>query len=206
MLWLYIILGILLFILLILLIPIKVRASYANDFSLLLIIGFVRLRLYPPKPKKEKKAKKKKQKKPEEKSEKSEKEKTNLLKEKGLSWFVNLIKKVAELAIGVLKDFFKHIIIKKMMISIKVSGKDAADTAVQYGHYCSVVYPAVGTIARTTNCKKYGVDIAPDFDEDAKSEYRLEFEAKILVLWLIGIVFKHGIKGLKLLLELNKGE
>lgn len=183
-------------------IPIKVKASSAGGFSFVLIIGFVRLRLYPPKPKKEKKPKKAKKKKKES-PDKPEKEKTNLIKEKGLSWFVNLIKKVAGLAAGVLKDFFKHIIIRKMMISVSVAGEDAADTAVKYGYCCSAVYPAVGIVARAANCKNYGVDITPNFEENAKSEYSFELEAKTLVLWLAALVIKHGIKGLKLLLEFN---
>ncbi|MCD8025905.1 MAG: DUF2953 domain-containing protein, partial [Clostridiales bacterium] len=129
--------------------------------------------------------------------------KKSLLKEKGLSWVVELIKKIADLAAGVLKDFFKHIIIKNFDESIQVSGDDAADTAVNYGRLCSVVYPAVGTVARVVKCKSYGVDITPDFDEKAKSEYEFYLCAKITMFFVVGLVLRHGIKGIKLLLELK---
>ena len=64
MLWLYILIGIILFLLLILLIPVGVRACYNEGFIAELKIGFVTIKLYPPKPKKPKKEKKKKKKEP----------------------------------------------------------------------------------------------------------------------------------------------
>lgn len=189
MLWLYILLGILLFFLLILLIPIKIKLEYQNKLVLFLYIGFVKLRLIPSKPKKSKKEKSKV--KTAEKTKEPEKN-NNIIKEKGVSWLVNLIKKIAELAGGVLKDFFKHIIIKKLMLSIVVAEEDAAKTAVNYGYYCSAVYPAVGIIVRNVKCKKYGIDIKPDFDENAKSCYYAELEAKIRVLWILAVLFGNG--------------
>ena len=58
MLWLYILLGILLVIFLLLLTPVKLKASYNENFRCILKIGFVKFSLYPPKPKKKKKKKK----------------------------------------------------------------------------------------------------------------------------------------------------
>ena len=121
MLWLNIIIGIILFILLILLIPVGVRASYSDDLLVKLKIGFVSIRLYPPKPKKPKKKKEPSHAKEKEKKEK--KKKPSLLKEKGVSWFVELIKQAAILAGGVLKDFFRHLVIKSMQISITYVGQ-----------------------------------------------------------------------------------
>lgn len=189
MLWLYILLGILLFILLILLIPIGLKLKYQNKLELWLYIGFVKLRLIPAKPKKLKKEKGKR--KTEEKPKEPEKKK-NIIQEKGLSWLVSLIKKAAELAGGVLKGFFKHIIIKKFMLSISVADEDAAKTAVNYGYYCSAVYPSVGIIAGAVKCKKYGVDIKPNFAEKAKSNYFVELETKIRLIWILSVVIGHS--------------
>ena len=202
MIFLYILLGIILLIALLMLIPVGLKVSYDKDFKCLLKIGFVPITLYPQKPKKPKKKKHKpkhyeKKQKPE-----KEKKKINLLEEKGLSWFINLIKRVANLAGDVLKDFFRHILIKKFMLSIRVAGDDAADTAVKYGYCCSAVYPAVGIIVWAVKCKDYGIDISPNFEENATPEIMIELEAKILVLWLVILVLKHGIKGLKLLKDL----
>ena len=201
MLWLYILLGILLVIFLLLLTPVKLKASYNENFRCVLKIGFVKFSLYPPKPKKKKKKKKPKKADEEQKSEETKKE--SLIKEKGISWLFDLIKKIADLAVGALKDFFRHIIVKKLMLSINIAGKDAADTAVKYGYCCSAVYPAFGIIVGAVKCKNYGVDISPDFEEKAKSAVNMELEAKIKILWLLALVLKHGYKGLKLLVDLK---
>lgn len=198
MLWLYILFGILLFILLVLLIPVGIKLKYQNELQLFLYIGFVKLRLIPEKPKKTKKEKAKK--KTENKTDEPEKNK-NIIKEKGLPWLVSLLKKLAELAGGVLKDFFKHIIIRKLMLSITVASDDAAKTAVNYGYYCSAVYPAVGLIAGAVKCKKYGVDIKPNFDENAKSNYFVELEAKIRILWILSVLLSHGKEIIEVLKE-----
>lgn len=201
MLWLYILLGILLVIFLLLLMPVKLKASYNEDFRCCLKIGFVKIQLYPQKPKKKKK--KKKPEKAEEKTKHEEKKKESLIKEKGISWLFDLIKKIADLAVGALKDFFRHIIVKKLMLSINIAGNDAADTAVKYGYCCSAVYPAFGIIVGAVKCKSYGVDISPNFEEKAKSAVNMELEAKIKILWLLALVLKHGYKGLKLLTDLK---
>lgn len=199
MLWLYILLGILLVIFLLLLTPVKLKASYNENFRCILKIGFVKFSLYPPKPKK----KKKKPKKADEEQKSEETKKESLIKEKGISWLFDLIKKIADLAVGALKDFFRHIIVKKLLLSISIAGSDAADTAVKYGYCCSAVYPAFGIIVGAVKCKKYGVDISPDFEEKAKSVVNMELEARIKILWLLVLVIKHGIKGLKLLIDLK---
>ena len=116
---------------------------------------------------------------------------------------MNLIKRVAELAVFALQDFFSHILIKKLSLSISVAGDDAADTAIKYGKYCAVVYPAVGTIVRAVKCKGYGVDINPNFSEKAETEINFDFVARVFVFRLVALAVKHGIKGLKLLAEVK---
>ena len=199
MLWLYILLVILLVIFLLLLMSVKLKASYNEDFRCSLKIGFIKIQLYPQKPKKKKKPPKK----DDEKSKHEEKKKESLIKEKGISWLFDLIKKISDLAVGALKDFFRHIIVKKLMLSISIAGDDAADTAVKYGYCCSAVYPAFGIIVGAVKCKSYGVDISPNFQEKAKSAVNMELEAKIKILWLLALVLKHGYKGLKLLADLK---
>lgn len=200
MLWLYILLGILLVLFLLLLMPVKLKATYNEDFRCVLKIGFVKFSLYPTKPKKKKK---KKPKKADEEQKSEETKKESFIKEKGISWLFDLIKKIADLAVGALKDFFRHIIVKKLLLSISIAGSDAADTAVKYGYCCSAVYPAFGIIVGAVKCKKYGVDISPNFEEKAKSAVNMELEARIKILWLLALVIKHGIKGLKLLIDLK---
>lgn len=204
MLWLYILLGIVLFVVLVMFIPITLRASYKENFWCAVYIGFVKLQLVPAKPKKEKKKKKaKKQTSKTEQPKKKEEKKPSLIKKYGIEWLLNLIKRVAELAVSALQDFFSHILIKKFSLSISTAGDDAADTAIKYGKYCAIVYPAVGTIVRVVKCKGYGVDINPNFSEKAETEINFDFVARVFTFRLIGLAVKHGIKGLKLLAEVK---
>ena len=203
MLWLYILLGIALFVALVMFIPITLRASYKEDFWSAVYIGLVKLQLVPAKPKKEKKKKVKKQTPKTEQPKKATEKKPSLIKKYGIEWLLNLIKRVAELAVSALQDFFSHILIKKFSLSISAAGDDAADTAIKYGKYCAVVYPAVGTIVRVVKCKGYGVDINPNFSEKAETEINFDFAARIFAFRLIGLAVKNGIKGLKLLAEVK---
>lgn len=202
MLWLYILLGIVLLFAIILAIPIKVFVRYKNSFFCRLHIGFVRIILYPPQPKK-KKAKKEKTEQQKPAPQKEEKKENDFLKELGLSGVVNLFTKLVELASGVLKDLFAHIIIKSFALSIKVAGNDAADTAVKYGKVCSVVYPLTSALIRSMKYSDYGVDILPDFKENAVSSVEFFAIFKTRVIHLVKIAFKHGFKALKMLLELR---
>ena len=203
MLWLYILLGIALFVALVMFIPITLRASYKEKFWCAVYIGFVKLQLVPAKPKKGKKKKVKKQTPKTEQPKKATEKKPSLIKKYGIEWLLNLIKRVAELAVSALQDFFSHILVKKLSLSISVAGDDAADTAIKYGKYCAVVYPAVGTIVRAVKCKGYGVDINPNFSEKAETEINFDFVARVFVFRLVALAVKHGIKGLKLLTEVK---
>lgn len=202
MLWLYILLGIVLLFAIILAIPVKVCVRYKNSFFCRLHIGFVRIILYPTQPKK-KKAKKKKTEQQKPAPKKEEKKENDFLKELGLSGVVNLFTKLVELASGVLKDLFAHIIIKSFALSIKVAGNDAADTAVKYGKVCSVVYPLTSALIRSMKYSDYGVDILPDFKENAESSVEFFAIFKTRVIHLVKIAFKHGFKALKMLMELK---
>ncbi len=205
--WFYILLAILLFIALILIIPIGVRADFEKELKVTLKIGFVPVTLYPPKPKKPKKKKEKKPKKKEKpKEEKPKEKKPSIIKEKGIMWLVDTIKQAAALALGALKDFFRHLKIKQLNVSIIYHGEDASDTAVKYGYFCLSVYPAVSILAGIAKCRSYGVDIAPDFDDTHTSRYAVDIHVSTRVFWLLALVFRHGFKALRLLIRLKSGK
>ncbi len=204
--WLYILLGIILLIILILLIPIGVKAGFEGELKAVLKIGFIPIPLYPPKPKKEKKKKEKPKEPKEEKDEKPKQKKPGLIQEKGIMWLIDVIHQAAELALGALKGFFKHLQIKRLNISIIYHGEDAEDTAVKYGYFCLSVYPAVSILVKASNCKRYGVDIAPNFNDGEESKYAVDIYAYIRVLWIVALVFRYGFKALKLLISLRRGK
>ena len=204
--WLYIVLGIVLLIALILFIPVGVRADFKDELKVVLKIGFISIPIYPPKPKKEKEKKPDEEKKEEKKEEKPKEKKPNIIQEKGILWLVDTIREAAKLAMGALKSFFKHLKIKHLNISISYCGEDASDTAVKYGYFCLTVYPAVSILVKASGCKKYGVDIAPNFNEGQESQYAVDIQLYIRVFWIVALVFRYGFKALKLILALRSGK
>ena len=204
--WLYIVLGIILFILLILLIPVGVKAGFEGELKAVLQIGFIPITLYPPKPKKEKKPKEKKPEEEKPKEEKPKEKRPSLIQEKGILWLIDLIREAASLAAGALKGFFKHLKIKRLNISISYCGEDAEDTAVKYGYFCLAVYPAVSILVKASDCRQYGVDIAPDFNEGSESRYAVDIYAYIRIIWVVAVALRYGFRALKLLLSLRRGK
>ena len=205
----YILIGIILFIVLILIIPVGVDVGFEDELWAKLGIGFLSITLYPPKPKKPEKEKKKKKKEKEKekpKEEEPKEKKPNIIKEKGIEWLIECIRQAAIIAGGVLRDFFRHLKIKKLNISITYAGKDADDTAVKYGYFCLSVYPAVSILTSVSKCKNYGVDIAPDFTVGHKSFFSADISLRIRIFWIFALVFKHGFKAIKLLWSLRRGK
>ncbi len=204
--WLYILLGIILFIVLLLLIPVGVKAEFKDSLKVALKIGFVSVQLYPPKPKKPKKEKKRPKEEKEEKEKEPKEKKPSIIKEKGIMWLVDFIKEAASLAADALKSFFSHVVIKRLNLSISYHGEDASDTAVKYGYLCLSVYPAVSILVKAAKCRNYGVDISPDFSENGESKCDADIYARTRIVWLFAIVFRYGFKALKLLLKLRGGK
>ena len=120
-------------------------------------------------------------------------------------WLVDVIREAAQLATGALKSFFRHLQIKRLNISISYHGEDAEDTAVKYGYFCLSVYPAVSILVKASNCKQYGVDISPNFNDGEESRYAIDIYAYIRVFWLVALVFRYGFKALKLIISIKRG-
>ena len=204
--WLYILLGIILLIVLLLMTTVGVKANFDKELRAVLKIGFFSYQLYPPKPKRKKKKPVKKEPKEEKPAEeKKKKKKPGLIQEKGILWLVDLLRDAASLAAGALKSFFKHLVIKRLSISISYHGEDADDTAVKYGYFCLAVYPAVSILVKAAGCKSYGVDISPDFTEGADSRYFIDIYVRIRIFWIFAMVFRYGFKALRLLISLKSG-
>ena len=204
---LYIILGILLLLFLITLIRVQVFAQYSETLTLTLKVLFVKIRLIPPpdKPKKKKKPKKEKPKKKasetqktEEKEEKEKKKKPSYLsklkEKKGLSGLISLFTSLAQIAVGMLKNIFSHIVIKKLDVGIALAGGDSSSVALNYGRVCSALYPAVNVIAAATVCENYNVVVEPVFDPDKKTEVYADVHAYLRIIFVLAAAIKAAFK------------
>lgn len=187
---LYIVFGILLFIFLLLLCPVRVRLDYTDKLSVMIHFLFLKFRISPPdKEKIEKEGKKKASKTAT--GPKGEKKKKNFLytlyKEEGFSGALHFLKAIADIlkdaAIGILS----HLVIRLMDVRLIIAGEDAANTAVLYGGVCSAVFPLLSWICSCAKVRKYHADIHPDFIAlKSKAEIALEFSILPLFVLITG--------------------
>ncbi len=205
---LYIILGIIAFIVLLLLIPLNIYLEYDDEVRLKIGYLFLKFTILPQQPEKPKKGKKKKapEKKTEVKKKEPEPKKKNPILEyadkHGLDGLLELVKVIAKIVVDVLKRTAKHLIIKKLVIRAVIAGEDSADTALKYGYACSVIYPALAMIEQNTRLKFHCEDISAGFLCE-KTVVELELIAKIKPLWLLGIVISAALKFLKAIAKQN---
>lgn len=72
----------------------------------------------------------------------------------------NLLKEV--------KDTFGHCTVKKLWLTYKCTGEDAAEAAINYGKLCAVVYPFIGLVHSLfkVKMKNERVNLLCDYDGD----------------------------------------
>jgi len=188
---LYIILGIVLFLVAVLSIPVVLDMEYGDVFKLRVSWLFVKFNILPKdesekKPKKEKKPKAEKpqaEKAPTETSVTDAPKKDNPIKifyeDQGVLGIVELINNVASYLGKFSKGFLKSIYIKKLRIRIWVTEGDAAQTAIKYGKFCQMIYPPLGFICSSCHVKDYDVNIWAEYCGD---KTKGEFETKVALI------------------------
>ncbi len=209
---LYIILGILLFLLVVLSLPVNIYAEYKDSFVLAVRWLFVKIYIYPPSDKKKKKPKKEKKPKEEKPKEEAQKEepattaepKENFIKtfynNQGVPGILELISSIAKKLGAGLKGIGRSFYIRRLWLRINVGGGNSADVAVKYGKMCSGVYPAMGYILSVVHSKNCSVKVQPDF-LGGKTEGAFSLHLAVIPSKLIGAAL---VMGIKLLIELIK--
>lgn len=222
--FLYTVLGIIVFIIVLFLIPVRVTAHYEDTFEMSVQYGFIKIKLFPQKEKKNenKKTKKKKEKpvkqekKPDtqnkkKKSDKNEKiKKDNIFvtfyKNQGFEAVIQLIADAMSAVTGMFGGIFRHFVFRELFLEMKISGSDAAATAIKYGQISAAVFPAMGYICSKAKVKKYNIDISPDFLA-VKDKAMFHFQFGICPIFVTNSVITAGFKLLKnVLLKLIKAQ
>ncbi len=211
--FLYALLGIILFIIVLFLIPVRVTAHYEGTFEMYVQYLFLKIRLFP-KEEKEKKSKKKK----EQKEKDDKKDQNKKPKEKGdnifLSFYNNqgfegvlqLIADALNAVGGMFGGIFRHFVFRELYLEMKVSGSDAAETAIKYGKISSAVFPAMGYLCSKARVKKYNIDISPDFLA-VKDEAMFHLKFGLSPIFATNSVIAAGFKLFKnVLLKLIKSQ
>jgi len=222
---LWVLLGLVGFILLLLCLPVYVVASYKEKLELSVRVLFVGVPLVPKKEKKPqpewvegvkntaakagkgiKRAakntaafledklgislkKKKKEKKPQtaEKAEEKQEKKGALgamLEDRGFSGLAELIMTVAGLAYKRAGGILRGVTIDRLELDINIGGEDAAQTAVSYGRWCALLFPAITVIlGAVRRCRFRNVRISPDFcSEESHGEMYVRLHAYPLLV------------------------
>lgn len=180
---LYILLGILGFLLFILClvgtIKLSVRAAYCQSPLLIVGIGPFKLILAdgekqekpkeepPAKPSGKKKTKKKKKK------EKKPKKPSKVKEQPPLT---SVITSFRDLLVGLVRSFKRHLKIEELRLRVLVASEDAAKTAMEYGAVCALVEPVYLLAAQAHRVKKDRVYVGVECDFLAdKPEVDAEF-------------------------------
>ena len=185
---LFVILGIIVFFILLLSVPVVLDMEYIETFKLKVSWLFIKVNILPKdekKKKKEKKPKKPKKEKEEDddKEDKEKVEKENPLKifyeDQGVLGIVDLINNCASYLGKFTKGFLKSIYIRRLRLRIWVTEGDAAQTAIKYGKFCQMIYPPLGYICSSCHVKDYDVNIWAEYCGD---KTKGEFETRVALI------------------------
>lgn len=216
---LYIFLGIILFFIAVLSVPVLLDLEYTEAFKCKVSWLFLKFNIYPPtNEKKEKKPKEVKEEKPADKAQKPTSAETdntvkkdNFIKtfynNQGVLGIIELISNCASFLGKFSKGFLKSIYIKKLYIDISVTESDAAKTALRYGKICQEIYPPLGFICSSCHVKNYRVNIFANYCGDktkGQFETRVALVPRSVINAGIALVIRLGVQLFKVVLSNNK--
>ncbi len=208
---LYTLLGIISFIIVLFLIPVRVTGHYEGTFEMYVKYLFIRIKIFPSeekkkKPEKEKKNKKEKKPKEEKPKEKGDNIFLTFYNNQGFEGVIQLIADSLNAIGGLFGGIFRHFVFRELYLEMKIAGSDAAETAIKYGKISSAVFPAMGLLCTKARVKKYNVDISPDFLAN-KDEAMFHFQFGLSPIFVTNSVIAAGFKLFKnVLLKLIKSQ
>lgn len=208
---LYIIGGLLALIALVLSSPISVRFFFYREAPELVVrVWGVPKRVLPRPPKKHsekkpiKKAKKQKKKTKDEKPSVF-KELIDTLKEDGVGSILRMMGELSVILKQAVGGLFRSVTVTNLQLQMRVSGKDAAAAATNYGKVCAAFYPLYGVFRSGVRVKKQDVDIRPDFLEEGNAVL-IDVTARISLWKLTGAALKVGWSLLRLYIQKETNE
>jgi hypothetical protein len=194
-----IVLGIVIFLLFLLILPITVSANFENELTAKVSYLFFHYKILPQPEKPKQLEKNNKEKKEEKQEENSTISKIKgIINQKGLPGFLNIIKDFVSVGTGAAKKLFSRVTIQTVSVHIEVADEDAAQAAILYGYTCSVVYPAMSLLVNNLKCKEYQIHIHADFKEK-KSKVQFYIKAQVRLLFILKITLTALLQSLKVL-------
>ena len=186
---LYIFLGIILFILAVLMIPVHVAADYKDEFSLKIkFLFFFKYVIFPMKEKKKEKEEKQKEKPKTEETEKPKKEKRKMTLEEIIDTFIDYVNKFGPGAKMILRNIRFH----SFELYWKVTAEDAAACGLKYGKICAWLSGVFGFFRNFVKIENPKIKVFPDFISEKDEIYGgadIEFNPLIVIIGALRIAF-----------------
>ena len=186
---LYIFLGIILFILAVLMIPVHVAADYKEEFSLKIkFLFFFKYVIFPMKEKKKEKEEKQKEKPKTEETEKPKKEKRKMTIEEIIDTVIDYVNKFGPGAKMILLNIRFH----RLELYWKVTAEDAAACGLKYGKICAWLSGVFGFFRNFVKIEKPKIKVFPDFISEKDEIYGgadIEFNPLIVIIGALRIAF-----------------
>ena len=199
---LYVLLGIITFLMLVLSFRITLNGEFFDEFKLNVQWLFLKFQIIPAPqkkdkpPKKEKPLKEKTEETVEETTASAEKKENIFLKfynNQGFDGVIQLIKNAANSLGKLMTSLKKHIVLRELYLWMTVSSGDAAQTAIDYGSLCQTVFPALSFICSNLTVKKYDVEIDPDFI-GVKNNAQFAFSVSVRPIFILNAVIVLAIR------------
>lgn len=186
--------------------PVGVSLIYnADGLFLSILLGLVKIRLFPKKTKKEKRVKKEKSLKEKPKTENKKKSEPKDKKPKGesggkLTDFLPLV----NVAMRLLGSFRRKLRLNRLEINLIMAGGDPCDLAVNYGKAWAAIGNLFPLLEQVFVIKKRDVQVQCDFVADT-TRIAARLDITITIGRIVGVVVKYGVLALiELLKILNK--
>ena len=216
MIFLYILVGIVLFFALVLSIRAHIHVEYEKELTAYAKWAFIKIPLLPwpekqEKPKKEEAPKKEQTPKKEE-TPAEEKPKAkgpnplaNIYENEQIKGILEILRKLLEVVGKFGRRFVNSFVIDEMFLDIEITKKDAAETAEEYGKLCRVIFPLTGAICANCNIKQYSINVEPDYiaNPGIRAAFSMEISLNprklinAVLAFAFGLVIKIGIRLIK---------
>lgn len=188
----YIFLGTVAFVLMVLFCPVHLKMEFCESLKIKIRILFFNFTIFPKKAEEKKRTKKPKEAKELPARKKGDENKLKeLIKQRGLKGFLNILKQMGKIILGVGKMVKSKVVVDDLSVLVSVSGEDSAATAVTYGKVCAGVFPFANIILNNFKVKSYDVKVFPNFMKEKPSvEFKLKLHLRLvtlihIVLWAV---------------------
>lgn len=203
----YIIIGVLIFFIVLLLIPVYISLDYEENLNVKVKYSFITFTLLPKSSIKKSKNNDKKIKKVD--SEKlkpnDNSSKTNIIENIKNKNNTKLIKKFLKQCIYFFKKILNHITIDKLELDVAIVSEDAAKTALMYAIISSVVYPIIGFLKSNYKCKSFDCNLKPGFLLNKGYMY-FHLHVNVMPIIFISYVIPFLINVYKLIIDIKKSD